>query len=96
MGFLDSIREYAGSWNFKSKRNIAPEEIAEIKSAVVTPSQFGMSVCMTMLKGGVKYIPLSRDSSLAEGDVIDVKTMEIITLSKDGEKDILRVDAKTL
>ena len=96
MGFLDSLMTYAGKWSVKSSRNISASEASEISSATVKSSDYGLSLCMTMHKGGQKYVPISRDSSLAEGDKVDVNSINIITLEKDGEDDIMRVDAVAL
>ncbi|MDY5911892.1 MAG: hypothetical protein SPJ62_07800 [Inconstantimicrobium porci] len=37
-------------------------------------------------------MPLSRDSHLEEGDSVDIKSVEIITLERDGDEDIYRAD----
>ena len=96
VSFLDDLRTYAGKWSVKSSRKISPAEAGEISSATVKSSDYGLSLCMTMHKGGQKYVPISRDSSLAEGDNVDVNSINIITLEKDGESDIMRVDAVAL
>lgn len=96
MSFLDGIRVYAGSWNLNSQKSISAEELAEIESATVTPSKFGLSMCFLLVKGGRKYVPLSRDSSLAEGDLVKKESIQILTLSKDGEEDIIRVDGSAV
>lgn len=96
MGFLDALMTYAGKWSVKSSRNITPAEASEISSATVKSSDYGLSLCMTMHKGGQKYVPISRDSSLAEGDNVDVNSINILTLEKDGENDIMRVDGVVL
>lgn len=45
----------------------------------------------TMIDGGQTYIPLSNDASVAVGEVIDLSKAQLLTLSKDGESDIVRV-----
>ena len=44
-----------------------------------------------MKSGGRTYIPMSNDSTIKEGDYIDLDKAYLITLSKLGEKDIYRI-----
>lgn len=90
---FSSLKVYAGKWNLKSSRAFSPEEIAAVASAVVVASQYGNSVCFTMVGGGQTFIPLSNSSSKAVGESIDVASAKLLTLEKDGEADIFRVEA---
>ena len=45
----------------------------------------------TMVAGGQTYIPLSNDATVAVGESIDLAKAQLVTLSKDGESDIVRV-----
>ena len=90
---FSSLRVYAGKWNLKSSRAFSPEEVAAVASAVVVASQYGNSVCFTMVSGGQTFIPLSNSSSKAVGESIDVASAKLLTLEKDGEADIFRVEA---
>ena len=90
---FSSLRVYAGKWNLKSSRAFSPEEVAAVASAVVVASQYGNSVCFTMVGGGQTFIPLSNSSSKAVGESIDVASAKLLTLEKDGEADIFRVEA---
>lgn len=90
---FSSLRVYAGKWNLKSSRAFSPEEIAAVSSAVVVASQYGNSVCFTMVGGGQTFIPLSNSSSKAVGESIDLASAKLLTLWKDGESDIFRVEA---
>ena len=91
MNIFESLQVYAGKWNVKSSRAFDAEEISAVKQAVVVPSQYGNSVMFTMIGGGQTYIPLAQDASVAVGEVIDLNEARLLTLSKDGESDILRV-----
>lgn len=93
MNIFSSLRMYAGKWNLKSSRAFNPEEIAAVASATVVPSQYGNSVCFLMKGGGQTYIPLSQNSSKGVGDTIDLSQAKLLTLEKQGEADILRVEA---
>lgn len=91
MNIFASLQVYAGKWSVKSTRAFDAEEINAVKSAVVVPSQYGNSVMFTMVAGGQTYIPLAQDASVAVGEVIDLSKASLLTLSKDGESDIVRV-----
>ena len=90
---FSSLRVYAGKWNLKSSRAFSPEEVAAVASAVVVASQYGNSVCFTMVGGGQSFIPLSQNSTKAVGDPIDLASAKLLTLEKSGESDIFRVEA---
>ena len=91
MNIFASLQVYAGKWSVKSTRTFDAEEISAVKQAVVVPSQYGNSVMFTMVAGGQTYIPLAQDASVAVGEVIDLSKAQLLTLSKDGESDIVRV-----
>ena len=91
MNIFANLQVYAGKWSVKSTRAFAPEEISAVSSAVVVPSQYGNSVMFTMIGGGQTYIPLAQDATVGVGEIIDLSKASLLTLSKDGESDILRV-----
>ena len=91
MNIFASLQVYAGKWSVKSTRAFDAEEINAVKSAVVVPSQYGNSVMFTMVAGGQTYIPLASDATAGVGEIIDLNKAQLLTLSKDGESDIVRV-----
>ena len=91
MNIFSTLRTYAGKWSVKSTRAFDAEEINAVKSAVVVPSKYGNSVMFTMVAGGQTYIPLASDATVGVGEVIDLSKAQLLTLSKDGESDIVRV-----
>lgn len=91
MNIFASLQVYTGKWSVKSTRAFDAEEINAVKSAVVVPSQYGNSVMFTMVAGGQTYIPLANDATVGVGEVIDLSKAQLLTLSKDGESDIVRV-----
>lgn len=93
MNVFDSLRSYAASWNVKSSREFQPEEIQAVRRAEVVPSDYGNSVCFTMISGAKKYIPLDRDSTLSIGDSVDLNSAKLLTLGREGSSDIIRVKA---
>lgn len=92
MGFLDKLRTYAGSWSEAGREKLSKAEVAQVESATVVEGQYGLSMCFVMKAGGKKFMPLSRDSQLEEGDSVDIKSVEIITLEREGDEDIYRAD----
>ena len=75
-----------------ARRNFDAEEIAAVRKAEVVSSQYGSSVCFFMKSGGQTYIPLSNQSSLAVGDDVDLSKAKLLTLHRDGDGNIMRVD----
>ena len=82
---------YATKWQETDCRPFTEEEISAVERAEVVASQYGHSVCFLMVGGGQCYIPLDRDSSLGVGELVDLQTAKLKTLSKPGEDDIMRV-----
>lgn len=96
---LNSLTTYASKWNETGRELLSeadPVGFKSIESAEVTEKEqdWGISraICLMMVGGGQKYIPLSRDSELETGDKVDVNSIEIITLERDGDNPIYRGD----
>lgn len=93
MNIFAGLQVYGGSWSVTAERGFSPEEIAAVKKAEVVSSEYGNSVCFFMVSGGQTYIPLSNQSSLGVGDTVDLSKAKILTLHRDGNDDITRIDA---
>ena len=93
MNIFAGLQVYGGSWNVVNSRSFDAEEIAAVKSAEVVNSEYGKSVCFFMVGGGQTYIPLSNQSNLGVGDSVDLSKAKILTLHRDGNDDITRIDA---
>lgn len=93
MNIFSKLQVYAGKWNLKASRGFDSEEIAAVNKAEVVASQYGNSVCFFLKGGSQAFIPLSNDSQLTVGETVDLSVAKILTLSKDGESDINRVQA---
>lgn len=89
---FSNLFKYAEKWNLKDSRDFTPEEIKAVNSAVVVGSQYGNSVCFSMVGGGMTFIPLSNNSSKGIGESIDLSSAKLLTLEKAGENDIYRVE----
>ena len=95
MSKFSELKSYAvGQWEVIKEEKLSTKEITSILEGTVVESKYGLSAKLLLAAGGCKYIPLSRDSSLAEGDDIEPKSVVLITLSKEGENDIVRLDMK--
>ena len=88
-----SLRTYAGKWAEKSRRAFSAEEVDAVSNAVVVNSNYGLSVCFMMKSGGQTFIPLSNTSSKGVGEIVDLNAATLVTLEKQGEADIVRVEA---
>lgn len=93
MNIFQSLRVYAGKWAVKATRTFSQEEIDAVDKATVVDSQYGMSVCFFMCGGGQTYIPLSNTSSLNVGDTVNLANAKLLTLGREGEADIYRIEA---
>lgn len=91
MNIFSNLQVYAGKWVEKSRRNFSAEEINAVDSNVVVSSNYGLSVCFFMKSGGQTFIPLSTDATVGLGESVDLQKASLITLSKQGESDIIRV-----
>lgn len=89
---FSNVKIYAGNWSVKSTEKLTEAEKGAIKSAVTTMSDYGVSVCFFLNKGGQFYRPLSRDCDMGVGEIVDLDKIEVITLQKEGEADIIRVN----
>jgi hypothetical protein len=92
MNIFNGLPVYGGSWNVINSRGFEAGEIAAVKNAEVVSSEYGNSVCFHMLSGGQTYIPLSKDSTLSVGDSVDLSKAKILTLHRDGNDDITRIE----
>ena len=93
MNIFAGLQVYGGSWNVVDSRSFEAEESAAVKNAEVVSSEYGLSVCFFMTGGGQTYIPLSNQSNLGVGDSVDLTKAKILTLHRDGNDDITRIDA---
>jgi hypothetical protein len=83
---------YAEKWKVIKTRSLSENEVKTIETAIVVPGEYGLSVMFLRKEGGINYIPLSKESTLSVGDVVDLLKLKLVTLSKKGEKDILRIE----
>ena len=95
MGLLNVLRTYRGKWAVKSVDSFDAADIADVASAKVVPSEYGQSVCMTLKSGGQKFIPLSNTSkAMNNGDDVNIANAKFVTLGRDGDDDIYRIEVK--
>ena len=92
MNVFSSLRVYAGKWMVSNSRAFSADEISAVQSAQVVDSQYGSSVCFFMKSGGQTFIPLSTNSTLSIGDNVDLTKAKLLTLHREGDADIYRVE----
>lgn len=87
------LRSYGGKWEVQESRAFNEDEKKFIKGAKVVNSDYGLSVCFTMINGRTSFIPLSNTSNKSVGDTINLDKASLLTLSREGDSDVLRVEA---
>lgn len=91
MNLFSNLKVYDGKWSEKSSRKFTQEELALVDKAQVVESQYGSSCCFFMKNSTTMYVPMSQDAKSEVGDMVDLSSAEIVTLEKQGEKDIQRI-----
>lgn len=89
---FDGLQSYAGSWEEVSRRNFTAKEVNAVSRAVVKDSTYGLSCCFLMKSGVQKFIPMSSNSKYGLGEVVDLNNAQLVTLHRDGDGDIVRVE----
>lgn len=87
---FDELTTYGEKWSVKNSESLSEVAINAVASTEVVNSNYGLSVCFHMVKGGTKFIPLSNNCSLNIGDTANLSKGRILTLEKAGEADIYR------
>ena len=96
MGLLNYLsKSYAGKWNATKQVSLTKEELSEVKKVFIVSSDYGLSACFLFKGGSQRYVPVSNESELIEGDEVNLATIKIITLEKDGESPIYRLDGES-
>ena len=86
-----SIYHVQEHWRLVEERPFTKEEINAVAKTKVVKSQYGSSVEFTMVQGGVSYIPMWDKDALPIGATLDMNKAKLMTLRKEGEKDLLRI-----
>lgn len=91
---FSGLVKYAGKWEVVGQpQKLDNEDLAELQPmATVTKSTWGKSFCFVTKVGNYQmFIPADGSVEVPIGSKVPIKDVEIITLHKDGEKDIQRV-----
>ena len=95
MGMLDYLsKAYAGKWSATKEVSLTKEELKEVKKVFIVSSDYGLSACFMFKGGSQRYVPVSNESDLSEGDEVKLDSIKVITLEKDGEAPIYRLDGE--
>ena len=96
MGMLDYLsRAYAGKWSKTKEVSLTKEEMSEVKKVFIVSSDYGLSACFMFKGGSQRYVPVSNESDLSEGDEVKLDSIKVITLEKEGEAPIYRLDGES-
>lgn len=87
-----SVKLYAGSWQIVNSRNFTQEEKDCITRAEVVSSEYGPACCFMLTTGQRAYIPVSQNSSLQVGDAVDLDKVKMLTLYREGDGEITRIE----
>lgn len=95
--FNNYIAKHA--WREAPEKNIEFTEatLSTIIRAEVVAGKYGLSVKVRRVKDGeiiITFVPLSLNSRLKVGDIIDCSKCRFICLEKEGEDDIYRFEEK--
>lgn len=92
MSIFDGRKSY-GSWAVKDSKPLSKGDLEATKTVVVRDGEFGLSACFSTT-GGVYYIPLSNNAAekCTDGEVLDKNEIIVLTLMKEGNADITRID----
>lgn len=106
MSFLSKLQDFGGSWVETSREKLSKEEIKTVdRIEVVERTSKGGNgskagekfLCMVffMKSGKQRSAYLSKMSDLEAGDEVDPKTVEFITLERDGEE-VIKADGEII
>jgi hypothetical protein len=91
-GIFSGIKLYAGNWQLVDSRAFTQEEMSCVTRAEVVDSQYGPACCFMLTTGQRAYMPLSTNSSLKVGDAVDLQSAKVITLYREGDGNITRLE----
>lgn len=97
-GIFDILKVYQGRWEV-AKTTSVKEELGEkftlLESLEIVPSEYGISVKFTFKGGYYQYIPVSTECETLEiGEQPNVENLVILTLHREGDDDIFRINTK--
>lgn len=96
MGLLNFLsKAYAGKWSVSKEVSLTKEELNEVKKVFIVSSDYGLSACFMFNGGSQRYVPVSNESTLVEGDEVKLESIKILTLEKEGEAPIYRLDGES-
>ena len=92
MSIIGGLEVYRGKYEESARTNFSAEDISAVANARVVDSKYGLSACFFMKSGGTTYIPLAEGVIATAGDNVPMEEVEVLTLSRAGDNDILRLE----
>ena len=98
MGVLDYLSKAYGvaRWKKTNEKSLSKEDLADVKKVFVVSSDYGLSACFMFEGGSQRYVPVSNESSLSEGDSVKLNSIKILTLEREGDEPIYRLDGESI
>lgn len=91
LGVINDYPYHKDGWIEKYSYNLSIEEQDMVSKAQVVATEFGASCCFFMKDGTTIYTPMAKDAVSGIGDLLNLKTLEIVVLEKKGESNIERI-----
>lgn len=85
MSIFGNVKIYAEEWAETSVNALEQADKDILREVVTTESEYGISACFFLKKGGRFYIPMDRDSKVGIGEVLDMDKIKVKTLERSGE-----------
>lgn len=82
--------------NKEKTKYFTAEDAALVESAIIVSGDYGLSCKVKRKDKYVSFIPLSRDSRMSQGEVVDLSECKLICLERRGEEPIWRLEEKEL
>lgn len=92
---FSGLTVYGQSWVVEDSSKLTNAEKAMFSKCTVVKNQFDkLSACFFLKSGGMQYIPMDAYDSAQEGDELKLDELELVELSKPGEKNIIVVRSR--
>jgi hypothetical protein len=85
MSIFGNVKIYAEEWAETSVNALEQADKDILREVVTTESEYVISACFFLKKGGRFYIPMDRDSKVGIGEVLDMDKIKVKTLERSGE-----------
>ena len=89
MEVLSLLKKYGNSFDVVEDGKMDPKDLQNIKSAEFVNSDYGISVCLHLHRGGLAYIPLDKDCPLTLKDTPNLDKACVKALKQEGKTEMI-------